>query len=96
MRPTAIEWHATARGGARALARFTMSNSERFASRPTPAGTDDASLLVLATHPHPSWRHAGNEKLRSVPALRTDLRQMTPAVVADAVTICALSYEMKA
>jgi hypothetical protein len=48
-------------------------------------------------HPHPSWRFASNEKLRSVLALRTDLRQMTLAVVAVAVTIglCATRKEAK-
>jgi predicted ATP-binding protein involved in virulence len=50
------------------------------------------SFSVLAMHLHPSWRHASNEKLRTLPALRTDLRQQTPAVVTGAVTIRASSH----
>jgi hypothetical protein len=46
-------------------------------------------------HPHPSCRYDSNEKLRSVFALRADLRQMTLAVEAGTVTINALSYECK-
>jgi hypothetical protein len=53
---------------------------------------NDAWGIILAMHPHPSWLHDSNEKLRTLPTLCANLRQMTPAVVTGAVTICASSH----
>jgi hypothetical protein len=48
-------------------------------------------LIVLAMHAHPSCCSSGT----NFSALRTDLRQRTPAVVAGSLTICASSHDVR-
>jgi hypothetical protein len=67
-----------------------LSNSKRWIASPPLAMT---SVIVLAMRcASELCLHAA--KAANAFALRTDLRQMTPAVVADAVTIDASSHAM--